>query len=348
MSKPLHFIFSGSQNFLGGGTTAWKSLLTDLNVPNPVYLHYSSYAQDIWKDFRFPYLTHVVHPGWKTWDNRDHRHYDDSARDFRFDTISSHDKVIFDSIECVKQLTLPLAKKGCEIYWRVNSPEHCLRKDPVRMVKDLYRIQRIKKLIFISQYVEGIFKKDIVYQAFSRKLPSVVVRNGTQVDHPPVAAQHHYVVYFGRFDHYKNPLFLEKIDAEVRYIGTTKGCSRPQPVPASKNLGWMKPAEAAQYGDIFVFPAVGEAFGFAVIEMMSYGKIPICFRSGAFPEIIDHGINGYLVDPFDDRAVSQIIATVQADDKLKQQLQKNAVEKAKQFDVKTFRTRFIEEILANG
>ena len=345
MPKPLHFIYSGTQNFLGGGITAWKSLLTGLDLPNPIYLHYSSYAQETWRDFQFPYLTHIVHDGWKTWDNRNHRHYDNSHQDFRFDTIPSNAKVVFDSIECVKQLTLPIAKKGCEIYWRVNSPEHCLRKDPVRMIKDLYRIQHIKKLIFISEYVERVFKTDIVYRLFSKKLPSAVVKNGTHVDHDPIAAQHEYVVYFGRFDYYKHPLFLEKLTAEVRYVGTTKCCSKPQAIPPAKNLGWMKPTEAAQYGDIFVFPAIGEAFGFAVIEMMSYGKIPICFRSGAFPEIVDHEVNGYLVKPFDYRAVNRIVTAIQSDQALKAKLRKNAIEKAKQFDVTLFRKNFIKEIL---
>lgn len=345
MLKPLHFIFSGSQSFVGGGTTAWRNLLSNINIENKIYLHYSSYASELWRDFSNHNVVHVIHHGWKTWDNRNYVHYDNSNQNFDFKKIADHSKVIFDSIECVKQLTIRLARKNCELYWRVNSPEHCLRKDLIRMVKDLYRIQKIKKLIFISDYVADVFKKDPVYKLFSKRIDSAIVKNGTNVHHQLIKAQSDYILYFGRFEKYKNPLFLEKLNQEVRYIGTTKGCNQPVKVPQSKYLGWMKPSEAAKYGDIFVFPALKEAFGFAVIEMMSYGKIPICFNSGAFPEIIDNGVNGYLIKPFNTDSVNSIINKIKKDHNLKKFLQDNAVKKAVNFSIENFRDQFLKEIL---
>jgi len=52
--------------------------------------------------------------------------------------------------------------------------------------------------------------------------------------------------------------------------------------------------------DAFVhFPEWEEGFGIAIIEAMASGLVCICGRSGAIPEIITHGSNGYLVDKGD-------------------------------------------------
>jgi len=130
------------------------------------------------------------------------------------------------------------------------------------------------------------------------------------------------------------------LGVEVGYIGSTKGCSKPVNIPESKNLGWMEPEKAATYGDIFVFPSVGEAFGLALIEMMSFGKIVIAFDSGAFSEIITDGVDGFLVKPFDYKKVREIIFRINGDANLKERISNNAIEKAKNFTVDKFRENF--------
>lgn len=48
--------------------------------------------------------------------------------------------------------------------------------------------------------------------------------------------------------------------------------------------------------DIYLLPTYGDAFGFAVLEAMSYGIPVVSTNYMAIPEMIEHGVNGYMVD----------------------------------------------------
>jgi len=49
--------------------------------------------------------------------------------------------------------------------------------------------------------------------------------------------------------------------------------------------------------DVFAFPSQNEGFVLAVLEAMSAGLPLILPKSGAFPEAVTHGVNGFLVKP---------------------------------------------------
>jgi glycosyltransferase involved in cell wall biosynthesis len=51
--------------------------------------------------------------------------------------------------------------------------------------------------------------------------------------------------------------------------------------------------------DIAVLPSRGEAFGLAMIEAMANGRVFVGSRSGAIPEVVEHGRNGLLFEPGD-------------------------------------------------
>ena len=51
--------------------------------------------------------------------------------------------------------------------------------------------------------------------------------------------------------------------------------------------------------DIFVAPSIQEAFGKTWAESMACETPVVCFKNTAISEMIDHKINGYIVDGFD-------------------------------------------------
>ena len=63
--------------------------------------------------------------------------------------------------------------------------------------------------------------------------------------------------------------------------------------------------------DIFVhLPVCEEGFGITIVEAMAAGLICICSNSGAIPEIINDGKNGFLVKKENPKEFSQMIDTV--------------------------------------
>ena len=73
--------------------------------------------------------------------------------------------------------------------------------------------------------------------------------------------------------------------------------------------------------DIFVYPSIWEeGFGISVVEAMARGCIPITFKRGALPEIIENNKNGILVDEINVEklasAIEQIII-MDKDEKIK-------------------------------
>ncbi|HCF59596.1 MAG TPA: hypothetical protein DFS52_16575 [Myxococcales bacterium] len=341
---PVHFISAVTAQGLGGGVTVWKALLEQPGFD--AVLHYSSLGRLAWDSFQPDGLGHVVHQGWRTYENRGYATYDESPRDFQLAQIPARATVVFDSIESVRQLALPLAERGCRLLWHVHSPHRFLRRRPLDIARDLRRLRRLDGLVFVSSFLRRQFDHSTLNRPFSPLLHATraVVHNGVAGIPHPVTASSDYVLYFGRYDGYKNPLFLEQLGTEVRYAGTARGCQHPAQVPPERDLGWLSPDEVAKHGDIFVFPAIGEAFGLAVVEMMQRGKIVIAFRSGAFPETIEHGVSGFLIEPFDASAAREILARLRADPALAGRIKQGALRRAAHFSVERYREAFLREL----
>jgi glycosyltransferase involved in cell wall biosynthesis len=56
--------------------------------------------------------------------------------------------------------------------------------------------------------------------------------------------------------------------------------------------------------DVFAFPAIGEALGSSLLAAMSHGLPAVGLRSGAVPEIIEHGKNGLLAQTAEPEALA--------------------------------------------
>jgi N-acetyl-alpha-D-glucosaminyl L-malate synthase BshA len=54
--------------------------------------------------------------------------------------------------------------------------------------------------------------------------------------------------------------------------------------------------EKLSIADIMLLPSELESFGLAALEAMACEVVPISTRAGGVPEVIDHGISGFLAD----------------------------------------------------
>ena len=58
---------------------------------------------------------------------------------------------------------------------------------------------------------------------------------------------------------------------------------------------------------IFVFPTMGEGFGLVLLEAMAAGLVPITTRNCGGADIVENGVNGFLVEVGDTSAIVEII-----------------------------------------
>lgn len=70
-------------------------------------------------------------------------------------------------------------------------------------------------------------------------------------------------------------------------------------------LGWRGDIEEIMpVLDIFVLPSLNEGMGRVLVEAMAAGKPVIASRVGGIPDLVEHGKNGLLVPPGDEKALA--------------------------------------------
>ncbi len=73
-------------------------------------------------------------------------------------------------------------------------------------------------------------------------------------------------------------------------------------------LGWRDDIEEIMpVFDIFVLPSLNEGMGRVLVEAMAAGKPVIASRVGGIPDLVQHGKNGLLVPPGDEKALAACI-----------------------------------------
>lgn len=119
------------------------------------------------------------------------------------------------------------------------------------------------------------------------------------------------LLYVGRFDRQKGfDLLLEVFnenpfaDVNLYLVGDTvlKDFEYDYPMNAVK-IGWVDNSEIDRYMkacDAVIVPSRWEGFGIVAIEALRNKKPVIASNRGALPEIIQHGVNGYIFD-FDNK-----------------------------------------------
>lgn len=73
-------------------------------------------------------------------------------------------------------------------------------------------------------------------------------------------------------------------------------------------LGWRPDYPAPALGwDVFVQPSLEEGFGVALLEAMAQGLPAIASDVGGIPELVEHGVTGWLVPPGNDVALARAL-----------------------------------------
>lgn len=95
--------------------------------------------------------------------------------------------------------------------------------------------------------------------------------------------------------------------------------------------------------DILAAPAVDEPFGLTVAEAGAYGLPVVAARSGAFPELIEHGRSGLLFAPGDAGDLARALERLLVDAGLRRRLgQAGRTRVASQFSIETMTDRFLD------
>lgn len=75
-----------------------------------------------------------------------------------------------------------------------------------------------------------------------------------------------------------------------------------------------------QAADLVVVPSRFEGFGLTALEAMALGRPVLATTAGGLPEVIEHGVSGWLVAPQDPALLAQAISKLMDDTPLRQRL----------------------------
>lgn len=99
-------------------------------------------------------------------------------------------------------------------------------------------------------------------------------------------------------------------------------------------LGWIDELERHRLlstSSIYVLPSYNEGLPMSVLEAMAMGLPVVTTRAGGLPELIDHGIDGLLINAGDREALTDALGLLLSDRKLRETLGSNARKKVNDF-----------------
>jgi glycosyltransferase involved in cell wall biosynthesis len=90
-------------------------------------------------------------------------------------------------------------------------------------------------------------------------------------------------------------------------------------------------ADLYRSSDVFVFPSLFEGFGLVILEAMASGLPVITTTNTAGPDLIDDGVEGYIVEPGDVEALARYMRLLAVDVDLREWMGRKAREKAERY-----------------
>ncbi len=91
--------------------------------------------------------------------------------------------------------------------------------------------------------------------------------------------------------------------------------------------------EIMAVSDIFLLPSEYESFGLSALEAMASRSIVISSNAGGLPEIIEHGVNGYMANVGDVDSMARYAIDVLNNETLLEDMKEAAFAQAERFDI---------------
>lgn len=87
--------------------------------------------------------------------------------------------------------------------------------------------------------------------------------------------------------------------------------------------------EKLSESDVMIFPSLADGFGFAVLEAMACGVVPICSRNAGVSSVIEEGVSGFLVDAMSTEQLYERLCYISEHRDILKTMSKNASARAK-------------------
>lgn len=132
----------------------------------------------------------------------------------------------------------------------------------------------------------------------------------------------------------------ERLVARCDRLGISGLIEHLGPVPMDERIAFYKQA------DIFILPTYAEAMPISIIEAMAAGLAIISTPVGGIAELIDDGIEGFLIQPGDVRALAEKIAFLTENSDSRLAMGKRARKRARrEMNFKAYIKRLREEMI---
>jgi len=116
-------------------------------------------------------------------------------------------------------------------------------------------------------------------------------------------------------------------------------------MPEALFLGWVDKKRIAQFYmslDLFVFPSRFDTFGNVILESFVYGMPVVAYNHKGPKDIIEHDINGYLVESIDQ--MSQKIVNYFLIESKRALMKQNALRRADEYQAESIMNKFIKDL----
>lgn len=133
---------------------------------------------------------------------------------------------------------------------------------------------------------------------------------------------------------------LQKKNMEVHFLLLGSGPQKQDLMQQAKDLNnvffMSKQDDMGTWfasANLLVHPSQSEGLGAVILEAMVAGLPVVATNVGGIPDLIESEHTGLLIQPGDAQSLADAIERMAADQQLRQQLQANAKQKIKQFDI---------------